>query len=308
MINYFSKLSSEQKGIYYMLFASFLFAFMGGFAKHLSQTMSSVEVVFFRNVFGVGIILFSIYKKPLQNSGSRIGLLLFRGFIGFFALLMFFYNVANIPLAEAMTFSKTSPIFTAVLAYFFLKENINYKGWIGVFIGFIGILFITKFDGSGLSKTDYLGILSGFGAGLAYTSIRELKNHYEGRAIVLSFMSVGTFFPIIFMMIGSFYFGSFEAIPSSLDFVIAPFVMPNSEDWIYIVSLGLFSTFAQIYMTKAYSSSKAGIIGTVSYSNIIFSIILGLFIGDNFPDIITIIGILFITISGMLATATNKKN
>ena len=47
-----------------------------------------------------------------------------------------------------MTFSKTSTIFTAVLAYFFLKEQIGIKGWIGVFIGFIGILFITEFDGS----------------------------------------------------------------------------------------------------------------------------------------------------------------
>jgi drug/metabolite transporter (DMT)-like permease len=301
-MTYWLNLKNEQKGIYYMLFASFLFAFMGGFAKHLSLSMSSVEVVFFRNVFGVGLILFSIYKKPLQNSGSKISLLLFRGFIGFFALLMFFYNVANITLAEAMTFSKTSPIFTAILAYIFLKENITFKGWIGVFIGFIGILFITKFDSSGLSKTDYLGVLSGFGAGLAYTSIRELKNHYEGRAIVLSFMGVGTLFPIIFMLIGSFYFKSPNDIPSYLDFVIAPFIMPDISQWIYIIALGIISTFAQIFMTKAYSSSKAGIIGTVSYSNIIFSIILGLFLGDSFPDYITITGIILITISGILAT------
>ena len=50
------------KGIKYMLLASLLFAFMGAMAKELSDSMSSVEVVFFRNVFGVFFILISIYK------------------------------------------------------------------------------------------------------------------------------------------------------------------------------------------------------------------------------------------------------
>jgi drug/metabolite transporter (DMT)-like permease len=54
------------KGIKYMLFASFLFALMGAVAKELSNSMSSVEVSFFRNVFGVFIILFALYKKTLK--------------------------------------------------------------------------------------------------------------------------------------------------------------------------------------------------------------------------------------------------
>jgi drug/metabolite transporter (DMT)-like permease len=68
------------------------------------------------------------------------------------------------------------------------------------------------------------------------------------------------------------------------------------------VALGLFSTFAQIYMTKAYSSAKAGIIGTISYSNIVFSIILGMFLGDAFPDIWIFLGILLIVYSGILVS------
>ena len=56
-----------------------------------------------------------------------------------------------------------------------------------------------------LEKTDYLGILSGVGAALAYTSIRELRRFYDSRAIVLSFMAVGTIFPLIFMIISEFY-------------------------------------------------------------------------------------------------------
>lgn len=284
------------KGIKYMLLASLLFAFMGAMAKELSDSMSSVEVVFFRNVFGVFFILISIYKSPLKQLGGKFWLLVFRGVAGFVALLFFFYNISQIPLGEAMTFSKTSTIFTAVLAYIFLKEKLGFKGWLGVFIGFIGIIFITEFDGSSLEKNDYLGILSGVGAALAYTSVRELKNFYDTRVIVLSFMSIGTIVPMILMLIGTFYSNP------NLDFMLGTFVMPKVDDWIYIILLGIFSTYAQIYMTKAYSFAKAGIIGTISYSNIVFSIILGLFLGDAFPSSSIVLGIILIVISGLLVS------
>ena len=287
------------KGIKYMLLASLLFAFMGAMAKELSDSMSSVEVVFFRNVFGVFFILISIYKSPLKQLGGKFWLLVFRGVAGFVALLFFFYNISQIPLGEAMTFSKTSTIFTAVLAYIFLKEKLGFKGWVGVFIGFIGIIFITEFDGSSLEKNDYLGILSGVGAALAYTSVRELKNFYDTRAIVLSFMSIGTIAPMILMLIGTFYSNP------NLDFMLGTFVMPKVDDWIYIILLGIFSTYAQIYMTKAYYFAKAGIIGTISYSNIVFSIILGLFLGDAFPSSSIVLGIILIVISGLLVS--NKE-
>lgn len=285
------------KGIKYMLFASLLFALMGAVAKELSDSMSSVEVVFFRNVFGVLLILISIYKTPLNQLGGKFWLLVFRGFAGFVALLFFFYNISKIPLGEAMTFSKTSTIFTAIFAYMFLKEKLGFKGWIGVFVGFIGIIFITEFDGSSLEKTDYLGILSGVGAALAYTSVRELRKYYDSRAIVLSFMTIGTIGPMILMIIGSFYTNP------HLDFMLGTFTMPKNSDWIYIILLGIFATFAQIYMTKAYSYAKAGIIGTISYSNIAFSIILGLILGDSFPSILIIFGILLIVLSGLLVSS-----
>ena len=280
----------------FMLISSILFALTGGFAKELSQYMSSIEVVFFRNVSGVVIISYAIYKSGLHQKGGRPLLLIGRGLVGFAALLMYFYNIANIPLAEAITFSKTSPIFTAIFSYLLLRERLSILGWIGVFTGFFGVLFITGFDITSLDKTDWLGILSGLGAGLAYTSIRELKKHYDTKAIVLSFMLAGTIGPIILMVIGEFY------TSPGLDFVIAPFIMPEGFAWVLILGLGLSATLMQIYLTKAYSLAKGGIVGTVGYSNIIFSVIVGMILGDAFPGTTILIGIGFIVLSGILVT------
>jgi len=280
----------------YMLISSFLFAFTGAFAKLLSDYMSSVEVVFFRNITGIILISYAIYKSPVKQIGGKPFLLFMRGFIGFSALLMYFYNIANIPLAQAQTFNKISPIFTAIFSYLLLKEKLSIQAWIGIFIGFIGVLFITNFNIFALSKTDWLGICSGIGAGLAYTSIRELRKSYDNKIIVLSFMTVGTIAPLILMIVASYI------TIDSLDWILAKFVMPKTIAWIYIVALGIFATFSQLYMTKAYSLASGGIVGTISYTNIIFSIALGMLLGDLFPSFMVIIGIILIIISGILVT------
>ena len=277
-----------------MLIASFSFAIMGAFAKLASAHMSSLEVVFFRNVFGVAIIGFAILKKPMKHVGGKPFLLLFRGTMGFVALLAFFYNIAHIPLGDAMTWSKTSPVFTAIFAFLFLNEKLNYKAWIAIFIGFIGIVFITEPSGIGFSKYDLLGLFSGVGAALAYTSIRELKKFYDTRAIVLSFMGIGTIGPIILFFISS------SLHVEELDFILGEFIMPSGVVWFYVIGMGLFATLSQLLMTKAYSLEKAGIIGAVSYSNILFSIIVGVMLGDNLPNLMSTFGIILIVFAGVM--------
>lgn len=286
-------LGRTDRGVLYMLFASLMFAIMGAFAKLVSTELDSIEIVFFRNVFGVALVGYAVWKKPMVHRGGKPFLLFFRGFMGFAALMAFFYNIAHIPLGDAMTFSKTSPIFTAIFAWLFLKEKLSWSAWMAVFTGFVGIVFITNPAGLLLSKTDWLGIFSGIGAALAYTSVRELKQYYDTRAIVLSFMGVGTVGPLLLMLVSPFVHHP------ELDFMLGHFVMPTGMLWFYLIAMGVFATLAQIYMTKAYGETQAGIVGAVSYSNIVFSIFLGLFLGDALPDLSTTFGIILIILSGI---------
>ncbi|MGD9719176.1 MAG: DMT family transporter [Sulfurimonadaceae bacterium] len=287
-------LRSIDTGVKYMLLASFLFALMGAFAKLASEHMSSLEVVFFRNVFGVLIIAYALYKKPMVQKGGKPWLLFFRGMMGFTALLAFFYNIAHIPLGDAMTWSKTSPIFTAIFAWMFLQEKLPLKAWGAVGIGFVGIVLITQPSGIGFSKYDLLGLFSGVGAALAYTSIRELKNYYDTRAIVMSFMGVGTLMPLLLFGMSEFFY-----MPE-LDFMLGEFVMPEGVVWFYLIAMGLIATASQMLMTKAYSHTKAGIIGAVSYTNILFAILVGMLLGDALPDFTTLCGIVLIVFAGVL--------
>lgn len=288
------RIKELNSGVKYMLMASFLFALMGAFAKLASQNLSSLEVVFFRNIFGVVIIGYAVYKTPMKHRGGKPFLLFFRGLMGFLALLAYFYNIANIPLGDAVTYSKTAPIFTAIFAWAFLREKLSGAAWIAVFVGFFGILLIAQPSGVGFSKYDILGIFSGIGAALAYTSVRELRSYYDTRAIVLSFTLVGTIGPILLFILSKYFY------MQELDFMLGEFVIPSNIEWVYLIALGVLGTLSQYYMTKAYGETKAGIVGAISYTNIVFAILVGLMLGDSLPSLITTCGIILIVIAGVV--------
>ena len=282
------------KGVLFMLISSFSFAFDGAFAKVLSQGMDSVEVVFFRNGITMCIVVLSIFKLPLKQVGGKPWLLLFRALIGFASMLVFFYNIAHIPLADAITFSRTAPIFTAILAFFFLKEKMGWKAWMAVFVGFLGIVFVMKPSGFMLSKTDLFGLFSGLGAALAYTSVRELNKVYDTRVIVLAFVSTGTIFPALFMLISEV----FQA--PMFDFMMGHFIMPKGIEWLYIFLMGLSGAIGQVYMTKAFATTRAGVVGAAGYSIIFFSLLIGIVLGDPLPDFVGLFGILLVILSGII--------
>jgi drug/metabolite transporter (DMT)-like permease len=296
-------IKNMDRGILFMLLASLSFAFMGGFAKVVSQVLPPVEVTFFRNIFGVILVGIAIWRVPLKQTGGKPLLLLFRGSMGFTALLAYFYIMAHIPLGEAVTYNKTSPIFVAMFAYIFLKEKLHPSALLAIVLGFVGIVLVAQPEGGQFDKYDVLGIFSGIGAALAYTSIRELRKYYDTRAIVMSFMGVGTVAPLVLMLLTPYV----EVSPD-FDWMFAKFVMPEGIEWLYVTAVGVFATMSQLLMTKAYELTKAGIVGTISYSNIVFAVIIGVMLGDPIPNFWTVLGILLVMISGLLVALVKEKS
>lgn len=283
-----------------MLISSICLALMSAMAKVLASNLPTIEIVFFRNFIGICIVLLTFFKSPLNQTGGKPFLLFFRGFIGLIAMLSFFYNIATISLADAVTYSRMSPIFTAIFAMWFLKEKIGIKGWLAILLGFSGMFMVMNPDGMQFEKAHIFGLLNAVCAALAFTSIRELRKYYDTRVIVLSFMGIGSIVPFALMLLSVNYHNEF------FDFMMGKFVMPSAFEWVLIGGIGLTASIGQIYMTKAYGITRAGIVGATGYSVIIFSLIIGLILGDDLPSYLGIIGILAI-ISGGILIAKEKK-
>ena len=91
--------------------------------------------------------------------------------------------------------------------------------------------------------------------------------------------------------------------PDYLDFLFQSFVWEmNVKVWLLIGFMALISTLSQWLLTKAYSFSKASIIGVISYTNIPFAIGFGWMLGDAFPDFLTFSGIALIVLGGVLVS------
>ncbi|WP_419766940.1 DMT family transporter [Arcobacter sp.] len=291
-------MSSEQKslfidrGVLFMLLSALLGAVNGALAKMLSESMDPIEIVFYRNLMGIIIILFTIKKYHVSIDMSKLHLLFLRGLFGSVAMLLFFYTIATIPLGEAVVLNKTSPFFVTILAYYLMKEKINLNTFFALIIGFIGIVFIMKPFGIEIFYEHILGVLGGFFAAATYATIKKIKDIYDARVIMLSFMGVGIIIPI-----GLFLFTSYVHFKVHLELYI----------WALLILMAIISTGSQWFLTRAYSLSRASIIGVVSYTNIPFAIGFGYLLGDLLPDMYTFLGIILIVIGGILVSKKDKK-
>ena len=286
-----------------MLLGALISALNGAITKILSDSMSAMEIVFFRNLIGVVMILYTLKHTPPTLIGSKFYMLITRGILGFSAMILFFYTITVIPLGEAITLNKTSPLFVTLLAYYLLKEHLDKNTILALLIGFIGVVFITKPFGMSISYEHFLGVLGGFLAASAYTTIKKIKDIYDARIIVLSFVVIGSFLPAIFFIVAPFI-----TPLDSIMFLFPEFVVPATFSiWLLIVFMAFISTLSQWLLTKAYSSSNLSIIGVVSYTNIPFAIGFGWMLGDSFPDSLTFVGIGCIVIGGILVSRKSKK-
>ncbi|MEN8718349.1 MAG: DMT family transporter, partial [Sulfurovum sp.] len=275
------------KGILFMLISALIGALNGAVAKYLSAYMDPVQIVFYRNLLGMLIILYSFKRFNVKVDKTKLHLLFLRGIFGATAMVLFFYTIAFIPLGEAVVLNKTSPFFVTIIAYYLLKEKIDLKTFFALFIGFIGIVFVTKPLDIELSIDHILGVLGGFFAAAAYATIKKIKNIYDARLIMLSFMGIGSLIPLALYL-----FTPFVEFKIHSDIFV----------WLLIIFMAIISTASQWFLTKAYSIGKASTIGIVSYSNIPFAIGFGVLLGDALPGFLTIIGILLITLGGILVS------
>ena len=282
-----------------MLGASFFFAITSAISKWLGEDFHTVELVFFRNIVGVAFILYSIKKRPLeQKGGGKMVLLLFRGIVGTLSLYMLFYAIQVLGLGRASTYQYTYPIFLALFSWLLVGETLNIKEWSAIFIGFVGILFMFRPDLSMSLKDHALGLGNAILTAVSYLSIRQLGRVYDVRAIILSFMLSGIMMPILSMVLGAY----FPDIPHN--FLIGAFKVPVTlYHWLGFVALGLTALLGQKLLTQSFTYDKAGRIAAIGYSNIFFSTLLGIIMGEAFPSIPMLLGMSFIILGGILISA-----
>ncbi|HEV7781990.1 MAG TPA: DMT family transporter [Chitinophagaceae bacterium] len=282
------------QGIIYMLLAALGFSIMGGAAKMLKGSFGAGQLVFWRNAVGLTALAAGFIIRPPVNKGGKFHLLLFRGMMGTTALYTLLYCILHLPLGTAMTYNLTSALFIAVFSFLLFREYHGRIVLLAVLLGFAGMLLIYRPAMHYPWYYHVAGLISGVTSALAYITVNRLAGHYDSRVIVLSFIGTGVLVPTVFMIIRY----AFSLPPDDVFFI--NWRWPVGREWLYVLWLGLAALFGQYFVTKAYGADKAGIVSAIGYANIVFSVFIGMALGDAFPDLMSLSGILCIILSGVI--------
>ena len=239
------------------------------FLPHLPAT----ELVLFRSLITFLLSYTLLKRKKVNPWGRDKKWLLIRGIAGTTALTMFFYTIQKMPLSAAVTVQYLSPFFTAFIAGLLLGERTRWVQWLFFVISFIGIVVVKGSSAQIPPVLLALGVISSMFSGLAYNSIRKLKNE-EPLVVVM-------YFPLV-------------AFPIMVVFSFFNWVMPHGTDWILLIGIGLMTQFAQLYMTKSYQLSEVNTVAPLKYIGVLFALTWDILLFDFIPNAQMYVGILLV--------------
>jgi drug/metabolite transporter (DMT)-like permease len=291
---------ARYKGIIFMM-AALGFSLMGGAAKALKESFTAGQLVFYRNAVGMIFLIPGLLLNPPIQQGGKPLRLAFRGLMGTLALYTLLYCILHLPLGTAMSYNLTSALFIAIFSFFLFGEYHGRKVLIAVLLGFTGMLLIYKPVMHFPWYYHATGLMSGIVSAIAYLTLGRLAAYYEPRVIVLSFLVGGVLVPSVSLLI---HYST--GAPADGIFVI-DWRWPVGKEWFFVFFMGITALFGQYCVTKAYSADKAGIVSVFGYSNIIYSVFIGMWLGDAFPDLMSWAGIFCIIISGIIISLFKRS-
>ncbi len=280
-------MKDRNKGILLMILASLCFALMASAVKYTGE-LPTMQKVFFRNLVGMIISGYIIYRNGGSFKGRNRGGLVFRSLFGLTGVFLYFYALGEIPLSDAVVLNQMSPFFVVILSAWFLKEPIKKLQIPAVFLAMLGVIFIIRPEFNATILPSVIALLSAFFAAAAYTTIRHLRLTDKPQIIIFYFTAFSVLIAIPFMLFGQFQW-------------------PTPVQFISLLGVGVFATGAQFLMTYAYRYAQAGELSIYSYGKTVFSTLIGAVIWLEIPDQYSILGILFILAGAYTNYYSSKK-
>jgi drug/metabolite transporter (DMT)-like permease len=277
----------KNKGVSYMLMALLFFTIMNVLIKYIPR-ISAVEIIFFRSVVSL-IMSYGLLKQQKVNIwGNNKKWLIIRGLAGSAGLLFFFTTIKVMPLGSAIAIQYLSPIFTSLLGIFIVKEKVLSWQWVFFALAFIGVVVIQGFDTRVTSEQALVGIAGALSAGMAYNSIRKLKDSDHPLVIIF-------YFPLV-------------TIPITGVYLLSNWLNPTWFELSILIAIGIVTQFAQLYMTKAYQADTLSKISSIQYIGIVFALAFGYLLFDESYDFNSAAGIVIIVIAVILNVWYKNKS
>jgi len=284
-----------------MILGAFLFASMAVCVKYASTAFNSAELVFWRGLIGMAL-LWGIARHQRVNLATRYpGMHAWRSLVGVVSLGAWFYAIAGLPLATAMTLNYMSSVWIAafVLGGMLLAWNprngtaaLRHQGplVLAILAGFAGVVMVLR-PSVNLQQVfaGLMGLMSGLVAALAYIQVIALARLGEPDSRTVFYFSVGA------------------TIAGAAGMVLTGVSPWNWAAAAWLPLIAVLAALAQLCMTRAYARGSTLVVASLQYLGIVFGGIYSMLLFDEPVPLLGWLGMALIVASGIVATVLRAR-
>ncbi len=281
----------------WMVLGAFFFATMGVAVKYASASFNTFEIVFYRGLISIAFMAVVLRGRGMPLKTPVPFMHAWRTLVGGAALTAWFYAIAHLPLATAMTLNYMSGIWVAAFiiggALLYGKAERQGPLLATVLLGFAGVVLTLRptIDQNQLFA-GLIGLLSGMSAALAYMQVTALGRVGEPVGRTVFYFAVGT---TVTGAVGTLFAG------------FTPWAQISWTAAIWLIPIGVLASLGQWCMTRAYAHGHTLVVASLQYSGIVFASLYSLLLfGDRIPPSAWL-GITLIVVSGVAATFLRER-
>ena len=202
-------------------------------------------------------------------------------------MLLFYFSLRYISLVDGTLLVMTNALFIPILTFIWLGVKTSIKGWVGVLLGFVGVVLVLKPGHELFHLASILALIAGFCASLSIFLLRELTR-YDGHYTIMFY-----YFPLAFLISGLISIFNWKT--------------PDLHTIILLLFIGIFGTAYQEFLIRASENIPAKIVSSLLYLGVIFSGLFGWLIWGEVPHLLSWIGVFLVCFGSIMTVVFVDK-
>ncbi len=261
----------DLQGIAWMILSGLFFVLVTGAVRHIASDMNPMQAAFIRYFIGLFLVIpIMLRARPVRLMPPRLGLHALRGVMHGLAVLLWFYAMSRIPIAQVTALGFTAPVFATIGAALLLGETLRLRRVTAVLIGLAGAMVILR---PGAAAIDLGAIAMLVAAPMFAVSIIIAKRltATESTPTIVGYLSV---------------FVTLTLLPPAL----YVWRTPSWEEIAWLTFIAVMATSGHFALTQAFRRAEITVTQPFSFLQLVWATLLGLYIFDEQPDRWTWIG------------------
>jgi drug/metabolite transporter (DMT)-like permease len=280
MLDWLRRLPPNVQGALWLVSGGFIFTSTSVMIRLLSTEIESVQTAFFRAVISLVLLLPMIATgRVVPWHSKRIAGHFWRTAMGTASMVLGFYAVSMLPLADATAIAFSQPLFSVVVAALIVGEKVRWRRWSATVVGFLGVLIMVRPGEGSLQPGALVALANAASVALSILLVKRLTASETPLMILTQFA----------------IFSTILLLPPAL----WVWRWPDLWGWVLAVGVALSATVGQYFWVQAFKAGEMSAVAPFEYMRLPFAVFMGWLIWGEMPVIWTYVGAAIVIASAL---------